>query len=316
MNHGVYIATKNREKDVFKFLDSLILNQSQYEVVLIDSTEPPERFATFDYSLRLRYPLLKFTHIFHNGRLPSARNAGLNLNLNHDLIHFFDDDVTIPGNYLLKIEEFLADHPDVFGGGPRILGSYVPDLKRNTSHFLDLIRRIRNLRLRFRKYGSVNRGCKHHWVPDQVGSSMKVEWIPGCAMFFKPEVFQLFRFNSKMETGFRSYAFGEDMEFTFRVSQKFELMSVDTTVIEHHLAPSPRSDMIFISSCLGATMAHMLLMFPKKFSKRRIFLEKIPEFFLQALNLPSNRISTFFKSLILFRREFRREFREKNWLEL
>ena len=168
MNHGVYIATKNREKDVFKFLDSLILNQSQYEVVLIDSTEPPERFATFDYSLRLRYPLLKFTHIFHNGRLPSARNAGLNLNLNHDLIHFFDDDVTIPGNYLLKIEEFLADHPDVFGGGPRILGSYVPDLKRNTSHFLDLIRRIRNLRLRFRKYGSVNRGCKHHWVPDQV----------------------------------------------------------------------------------------------------------------------------------------------------
>ena len=37
MNHGVYIATKNRENDVFKFLDSLVLNKSIFEVIIIDN---------------------------------------------------------------------------------------------------------------------------------------------------------------------------------------------------------------------------------------------------------------------------------------
>ena len=313
MKHGVYIATKNRENDVYKFLDSLILNDADIEVIIIDSTEPRDRFNSFDNTIKVRYPQLKVAHFFHLGRLPSARNAGLDLKLKHDLIHFFDDDVTIPNDYFEKIEIFLDNHPEVEGGGPRISGSYIPDQERKKVFHLELLRRVQNIRLRYRTYGSVNRACKHYWVPDKIGSSQIVEWIPGCSMFFKPQVFEHFRFNPSMETGFSGYAFGEDMEFTYRVGRKFKLMSVDTTSIEHHLAPSPRSDILFISSCLGATTAHMYMLFPENFSKSRIFLEKFIELWLQSLRLENEKFSTLVRSFNRFRIEFKREIKEKNW---
>jgi len=315
MNHGVYIATKNRENDVFKFLDSLVLNHSIFEVIIIDSTEPKERFAAFHREIEARYPKLKVTHIFHSGRLPSARNAGLDLRIRHDLIHFFDDDVTIPSDYFEKIEAFLSSNLDVDGGGPRIKGSYIADMNRRESIPLEILRRLQNIRLKYRRYGSVNRACKHYWVPDKLGSSQVVEWIPGCSMFFKPHVFEHFRFNSRMETGFSGYAFGEDMEFTYRVGREFKLMSVDTTSIEHHLAPSPRSDMLFIASCLGATTAHMYTLFPDRFSKFRIHLEKLIEFYLQSLKLEDRKFSALTTSFKKFRVEFEREVKEKNWMD-
>lgn len=313
MKHGVYLATKNRENDVVKFLDSLIVNVANYELVLIDSTEPISRFNSFQSSLKERYPNLLITHIYHKGRLPSARNAGLKLNLEHDLIHFFDDDVTIPADYFEKIESFLKGNPDVMGGGPRIRYSYLPNFKKEDRFIHELIRLLKNFRLGFRNYGRVNSACKHHWVPDRPGITQKVDWIPGCSMFFRPAVFEKFRFNHNMENGFNGYAFGEDLEFTFRASREFKFMAVDVTVIEHHLAPSPRSDLLFIASCLGATTAHMYVMFPKYFSRLRIYSEKIAEFLLQSLAEPEKRLRIFLSMCIRFNREFKREVREKNW---
>ncbi len=314
MRHGVYLATKNRENDVIKFLNSLILNNADYELILIDSTEPNLRFNTFQNLLKNKYTNLKITHIYHKGRLPSARNAGLDLNLNHDLIHFFDDDVTIPSDYFEKIESFLKRNPGVMGGGPRIKYSYLPNLKRDERLTHELIRLVKNLRLRIRNYGRVNSACKHHWVADRPGISQKVDWIPGCSMFFRPIVFEKFRFNQFMENGFSGYAFGEDLEFTFRASREFKFMAVDVTVIEHHLAPSPRSDLLFIASCLGATTAHMYSMFPKYFSRSRIYIAKVAEFLLQCVAEPENRLRIFFGMCTQFNREFKRELREQNWI--
>ena len=313
MKHGVYLATKNRENDVIKFVDSLILNDADYQLILVDSTEPNVRFDFFQNQLKNRYINLQITHIYHQGRLPSARNAGLDLKLSHDLIHFFDDDVTIPNDYFKKIESFLERNPDVMGGGPRIKNSYLPNLEKDRSFTPELIRLIKNFRLNFRSYGRVNSACKHHWVPDRPGITQKVDWIPGCSMFFRPVIFKKFRFNQFMENGFNGYAFGEDLEFTFRASREFKFMAVDVTTIEHHLAPSPRSDLLFIASCLGATTAHMYSMFPKYFSRSRIYIAKVAEFLLQSETVPENRLKIFLGMCIQFNREFKREMREKNW---
>lgn len=313
MKHGVYVATKNRESDIFKFLDSLTQNNSNYEIILIDSTEPEERFSIFRDTIMRKYPNLKITHIFHVGRLPSARNAGLELGFKHDLVHFFDDDVTIENDYFKKIEKFMGDNPDVYGGGPRIKGIYLPNELTEETLIRDLLRRLKNTRLRFRNYGQVSGGCKHHWVPDKDGIDQVVDWIPGCCMFFKPEVFEKYKFNNNMENGFDGYAFGEDLEFTFRASRTFKFMATDLTIVEHHLAPSPRSDLDFIAGCLGATTAHMYSMFPEHFSRFKIYAAKIVEFFNQSFYLPKNRIKTFFHVLSKFHKEFTRELRELNW---
>ena len=316
MKHGVYIATKNREEDVFKFIDTLILNTADYELILIDSTEPKVRFDFFQNQLKSRYTKLQITHIYHRGRLPSARNAGLELNLSHDLIHFFDDDVTIPNDYFTKIESYLKSNPDVMGGGPRIKNSYLPNLERQRSFTSEVIRLQKNFRLNIRSYGRVNKACKHHWVPDRPGITQKVDWIPGCSMFFRPVIFEKFKFNQFMENGFNGYALGEDLEFTFRASREFRFMAIDDTIIEHHLAPSPRSDLLFIASCQGAMTAHMYSMFPNHFSRPRIYIAKVLEYLLQSVTEPENRLRTFFGMCTQFNREFKREMQEKNWNNL
>lgn len=316
MRHGVYLCTKNREDDVYKFLQSLVLNESNMELILIDSSEPEIRRQNLQSEIKLRFPNLQFTYLYHVGRLPSARNAGIRLSRQHDLIHFFDDDVTIPADYFAKIESFLQENPEVSGGGPRIHGLYLPDKSSQGNLGSNAVRHFRNVRLKFRKYGGVNSACKHHWVPDKPDTSQIVQWIPGCAMFFRPDVFEKFRFNDQMENGLKSYAFGEDLEFTYRVGREFKLMSVDSTIIEHHLTPSVRSDFQFISSCLGASCAHMHLMFPKEFSILRIYLAKIIEFALQVIISPDKRLNSYLLALSSFHKEFKKEVREKNWTQI
>ena len=316
MKHGDYLCTKNREDDVFRFLNSLVLNESEVELILIDSSEPEIRRENLKSEIKLRFPKLKFTYLYHLGRLPSARNAGIQMGLKHDLIHFFDDDVSIPPKYFKKIESFFQQYPLVFGGGPRIKGSYLPDEMPKLNIGAETVRRFRNVRLKFRKYGAVNSGCKHHWVQDKPQTSQVVQWIPGCAMFFKPEVFEKFTFNAQMENGLKSYAFGEDLEFTYRVGREFKLMSVDTTSIEHHLSPSVRSDFQFIAACLGASCAHMYLMFPREFSIFRIYSAKIAEFTLYVLANPGGRLSNFMNAIKSFHIEFKKEIRENNWKQI
>ena len=45
------------------------LQNEGFEVIIIDSTEPKERFDSFDREIEARYPKLKVTHIIHSGRL-------------------------------------------------------------------------------------------------------------------------------------------------------------------------------------------------------------------------------------------------------
>jgi glycosyltransferase involved in cell wall biosynthesis len=313
MKHLIYICTKNREEDVFKFLHSVALNISNYELIIVDSTGPINRFTEFQNQIAKQFPTMKITHIFHQGRLPSARNSGIKLGIKGDLAHFFDDDVTIPSDYFEKIEEFLKMHPEIHGGGPRIKGSYLPEVKSGKGLRRNILKKFQNLRLRFRKYGKVDASCKNHWVPDSDGVEQIVDWIPGCSMFFKPEVFNSFQFNPKLEEGFQGYALGEDMEFTYRVSKKFRLMACDLTTIEHHLAPSPRGELEFMAGCSGALCAHMHRLFPKDFPTLTIYLGKFFEFFLKVVYLRQKRIRTFFKMYASFHREYKRESSEKNW---
>jgi glycosyltransferase involved in cell wall biosynthesis len=313
VNHGIYICTKNREQDVLQFLASLVLNKAKFEVIIVDSTEPKSRWEAFSIQLSEFFPDIHITHFFHKGRLPSARNAGILLNKQHDLIHFFDDDVTIPNDYLVSIEKFLIENPGVMGGGPRIKGIFLPNDIKEKSLFKDLIRRYFNFRLKVRSYGKIGKNCKNHWVPDVEGAGHSVDWIPGCAMFYKPIIFKKYLFNSNLENGFLGYALGEDMEFSYRVSREFNLKSVGSTAIEHHLAPSPRSDREFIAGALGALTAHMYVMFPKNFSKTRIYFSKFLEFGVQSTLISDNKLKSFNMMFQSFSREFRKELRENNW---
>ena len=69
MKHGVYLCTKNREDDVFRFLNSLVINESEIELILIDSSEPEIRRENLKSEIKLRFPKLKFTYLECNHNL-------------------------------------------------------------------------------------------------------------------------------------------------------------------------------------------------------------------------------------------------------
>ena len=229
------------------------------------------------------------------------------------MIHFFDDDATIPQDYLAKIEEFFHMHPEADGGGPRIFGSYLPRKEPNGNFIKKLISRIYDLRFLIKKYGIVSRSCKNTWIQDRPETQQLVDWIPGCAMIFKPHIFEVFRFNSNMEKGLKSYALGEDMEFTFRVSRKFKLYAIDSTYIEHHLTPSLRSDLPFIAAGLGHLNAHMHLMYPDRFPIWRIYLAKIFELLIGSRSIRGNTLFEFFKVYRIFHNNFQQQLNSNSW---
>ena len=314
MKHLVILSTKNRETYVLKFLDSLFLNQAEFEVLIVDSTEPKVRFESFDLELKTLYRDKKFTHIFHKGRLPSARNRGLEYISNHEYIHFFDDDVILPNDYFEKVEDFLMINKEVSGGGPLISG-YTPLLKFKLSKNLFHSLFIPFYNLIIKSYsGKVTKSCRNYWVPEDFnGNSLYVDWIPGCSMFFKSHIFNNFTFNQNLESLFLGYSLGEDLEFTYRVSREFKLAVVKNLKVVHDHAPSPRADLVFINGCFGALTAHMHTMFPNDFKKRNIFVSRI--FFLLKIYYAKKEV-TLKEIFILFRNfkfQFDRELLNQNF---
>ncbi len=308
MRHAIFICTKNREDDVIRLLSTIeenVIDHSLLKVFVGDSTEPDERFQDFKQRLHTQFSTLKIQHFFHLGGLPSARNACIERITDEELIHFFDDDVTIPPDYFSKIEKFLQKWPDCFGGGPRIEGLY----KEETSSAKEFLKRILGLQM---KFGGITKSGRHYWIPDVEGPSINVQWIPGCAMFYKREVFELFTFNATMENGpGRNYALGEDLDFSHRVSKVFSLKSVDDLTIVHHQAPSKRDNWLLIAKASGAQYSYLLRAFPGDFNPIKIHFGRILDFIIMNRPLTLNSCINIIRQSIGYLKEYKRESTEK-----
>jgi GT2 family glycosyltransferase len=308
MIHGVYICTKNREEDVLRLLHTVsrnFLDSFSLRVLIGDSTEPIERFKRFGERIRLEFPEMNIEHFYHLGGLPSARNACLGKLSNEDVIHFFDDDVTIPDNYFRAIESFMFNYPDCYGGGPRVADLYKNELSGKYAP-------LRKLLGLTKKYGQITRAGRHYWVPDIESPSLEVAWIPGCSMFFKAEVFRENRFNGSMENGpGRNYALGEDLEFSHRVSKAFKLRSVGNVKVTHHQAPSKRDNWSLIARASGAQYAYLLRRFPEELNPFKIHFGRFIDFIIMNRPLKVLGLKEALNLYFSYYREFRREKREQ-----
>lgn len=109
LNHTLILCSINRESDVFKLLNSIVktgIGQS-LKIVFVESSENFEyidrvkKFCVSEFNLNSHF-------IFHKAGLPSCRNLGVDIVKNQsehpDLIHFLDDDTTLPPGYFKSIE--------------------------------------------------------------------------------------------------------------------------------------------------------------------------------------------------------------------
>lgn len=266
----VIICTRNREQSMTRLLQSIEKNNySNLKIMIIDSTFPEERYQQFSFrnflpneNAIVRYKTTK--------GLPGARNEAIEKIEDEEVVVFFDDDITIPFNFFSEINLYLANNSGTFGIGVRIKNQY--------SGIKNPIQKISS-NLKKRHYGTITRSGRNYWVPDEDFGVLNVDWIPGCCMVFRAEIFDLLRFDETLELGpTNGYALGEDVDFTFRCSRRYKLESISHITIEHHFESSSRDNSQVIAKARGQFLAHLKNSHPEYFSTYRIFGVQFSEY--------------------------------------
>lgn len=123
---SVIICTYNREKYIFRCLESLAKNgfpRSEYEIVLVDNNctdgtaTELERFMTAYPDVRLRYFLETEQGVSH------ARNRGVR-EAKGDILIYVDDDAFVDEKYLAKYSNLFKRRPDADAAGGPIIPRY------------------------------------------------------------------------------------------------------------------------------------------------------------------------------------------------
>jgi len=192
-------------------------------ILIVDSSDHETDLNEF---LIFKSLNITYTHTKIRG-LTSQRNLALKMIKNSpNYVHFFDDDVLLPEDYLNNISLFTLSNPSVIGGSPLInfKQSFLATL------FL-LLRRYFRIKMEGRIiFGGFNIGVHNNY------SYLDVEWLPGCAMFFKYENLGDLLFD-EARTG---YGLGEDVDFTYRLSKFGTLAITNSSTVTHLLSKTNR----------------------------------------------------------------------------
>jgi len=170
--------------------------------------------------------------------LTASRNEGIK-SAGGDIIFFFDDDVVLEPDYIKEIiKVYRKDTDDSIGGvGGLQSNRYLSKFKNYLLWFAEslfLVNGIREGRVLPSGF-CVDFGT----TPFPIKKDSYVDFLAGCAMSFRRNVFQEFQFDSKQYLG---YGLGEDKDFSFRVSRKYRLIVNPHAKLLHLESPKMRSN--------------------------------------------------------------------------
>jgi GT2 family glycosyltransferase len=227
------IATRNRPSYLLDTVRSL-LGQTVLpaELCIVDSSdETPARGEIeelcADAGIRLAY-----VHPAPSS-LPRQRNIGVD-ETTGDPIFFTDDDVTIAPT---AHEEILAEYER---WGPELGGVRGSPLHpHRPARPIILWRRVFGLGGWWPEASGRVRGGFFAENANELAEPRRVEFFNGLFPSFRREVFAHERFDDNLE----GYAFKEDIDFSYRVSQRGYVLVQTPRALVHHLrAPSERLD--------------------------------------------------------------------------
>jgi len=245
------ICTLNREESLDRLLRSMRVatGAAEVRVLIIDSSSDLEYKTRVKNQLKESFAATSDLITDPRG-LPSCRNVAIKM-IDEELVHFFDDDITIEKTYFQNCDIFFTVHPNYSGGGPRVKDLY---LNSRASFLQGLVGQDP-----LKSQGKLTKTGRNNWVQDNpLSEPQSVDWIPGCSMIFRKEVIQKYKFNENLEKGpGRNYALGEDVDYGWRVSREFKLSSIPSEVITHHLAPSKRDNEDLMKEASGVWLAYL-----------------------------------------------------------
>ena len=123
---SVIICTYNREKYIFRVLESLAKNDypySEYEIVLIDNNCTDGTAAELE-RFKASYPEVSFRYFLEPSQgLSYARNRGIRESKGEILV-YVDDDAFVDAKYLANYAELFNRRPDIDAAGGPIIPYY------------------------------------------------------------------------------------------------------------------------------------------------------------------------------------------------
>ena len=217
----VVICTRNRRNELTNALESIDSQTRIPDLVLI--VDSSDKFLRVDEKYRF-----KLRHARSEKNLTLQRNNALKIlsNLQDDArIHFFDDDVFIGPRYIEKISQSFDDF------------SYIDGICARTSEIID---NKPNIYMRFFMLDSI---CSGRILRSGINvqfrkasSNYEVEWLSGCCMSYR---FGKIR-NLQFDESRKAVGWGEDVDFSYRLSKLSRLLCVTDLEITHSLSDTNR----------------------------------------------------------------------------
>lgn len=208
MKISVIIATYNRNKILCDTIEQVLCQAYEnFELLIIDQTEKhDENTAKFLASLPDNAKLIKV----NNPNLPAARNIGIKNSIG-DIIVFFDDDMILPQDTLLKIEKVYRERKDIYA---------LTGFGETPSHPQEL------------KYSVLNKKDRKK-ISNGIREITSVSNFNGYFMTFRKSIFNEIGYFDEW-IGTQPKAAAEDFEFSQRVKSKgFKLFLLTDLTVKH-----------------------------------------------------------------------------------
>ena len=251
MDISVIICTKDRTKNLAKFLDSLS-NQTRMpdELIIVDASQKEKT----RYMLEQKSEQLSFDIIYK--RTPSGltrqRNIGISLSRGKFLF-FFDDDVVLEKEFIEVITETFDKFKNSNVGG--VMGRIV-NISPPRKSWDFLFKRLFFLsdfgqgRMKLSGLPSIKIDNKLSFVESLSG---------GCTAYIK-KVFDQFKFDENL----KEYAYLEDVDFSYRVGLKYHLLYQPKARLKHFPSTFLKADSKELRKML---IQHHVYLFHKNMTK-------------------------------------------------
>ena len=220
MCHAVILCSRGRPRELEVAVRNLCFQNLSPKIIIIVVTSQEDLSENID---SLKETLLEkeiLLEIFVSAPgLTKQRNFGLSkVNGDIDIVHFFDDDVILPPEYLDIVDSLFQSRLDISGIGGRTTDN--TDIKVSSlERFFLLNSKSSGVLLP----SGINVGFRYSVDP------YEVDWLPGCTMSYRISRIHGISFDESRE----GVGWGEDVDFSARVAERGKLLMFSHPRILH-----------------------------------------------------------------------------------
>ncbi len=232
---SLIIPTYNRPYDLENCLRSILSQTQRPEELIVVDDGNLESVPLWD---ELEHAGISCHYVRKDKPgLTESRNLGVSL-ATQDILFFLDDDVILENEYLAEIMKAYSNDPDNNVGG---VGGAITNKPQLT--FIRKARRMWNIPFLVCGFneGKVlpsGFGTDFGTTPYPLMKTTEVDFLDGGVSSYRREIFNEFVFTD----AYRKFGFGEDKDFSYRVSRKYRLLFTPKARLVHLESSTMRPD--------------------------------------------------------------------------